>query len=206
MWKPGDIVSWRGVYREKIWHAQTTIVVKDSPDEIALALLPGAECMAPEGYIEGKASGKRRWNFKDKDWRIERFPWHTNRLLMLLEPDKYYSVIYFWDHAGGDFLCYYVNFQLPFTRTASGINTLDLDLDLIVHPDYSHEWKDLDDYQKAIENEVICPEWTREIEKAKLEIFDKLDKRQHPFDGSWLHWMPDASWSPPNLPTNWAGI
>jgi hypothetical protein len=30
-----------------------------------------------------------------------------------------------------------------------------------------------------------------------------LEKRQYPFDGSWLDWMPDPSWTPPKLPENW---
>ena len=203
MWKPGDIVAWRGIYREQVWHAQTTIVVQDTSEEIALALLPGTECMAPEGYLDGKASNKRRWNFKDKDWEIQNYLWRTNRLLLLLEPEKYYSIMHFWDHASNEFLCYYINFQLPFQRSAYGVDTLDLDLDIVINPDLSFEWKDEDDYQKAIDHGVIFPEWVAGIEDAKKDVFDKLEKRGYPFDGSWLNWMPDSNWSPPKLPANW---
>ena len=206
MWKPGDIVAWRGIYREQIWHAQTTIVVQDTPEEIALALLPGTECMAPEGYLDGKDSNKRRWNFKDKDWEIQNYLWCTNRLLLLLEPEKYYSIMHFWDHASNEFLCYYINFQLPFQRSAYGVDTLDLDLDIVINPDLSFEWKDEDDYQKAIDHGVIFPEWVAGIEDAKQDVFDKLEKRGYPFDGSWLNWMPDSNWSPPKLPVNWNKI
>jgi predicted RNA-binding protein associated with RNAse of E/G family len=86
------------------------------------------------------------------------------------------------------------------------VDTLDLDLDLIINPDFSYEWKDLEDYQKAIAHEIISPEWIHGIETAKQEIFAKLEKRQYPFDGSWLNWMPDPSWSPPKLPENWDKI
>jgi hypothetical protein len=51
MWQPGDSVVWRGIYRNRIWHAQTVIVVKDTTEEIVVALLPGTECIAPEGYL-----------------------------------------------------------------------------------------------------------------------------------------------------------
>jgi predicted RNA-binding protein associated with RNAse of E/G family len=95
---------------------------------------------------------------------------------------------------------------VPFQRTHCGIDTLDLDLDLIIHPDFSYEWKDVDDYQKAIENGIIFPEWIQGIEKAKSDIFNKLEKRLYPFDGSWLNWMPDPIWSPPKLPENWDKI
>ena len=205
-WKPGEVISWRGIYRERIWHSQTVIMVRDSAEEIVLTLIPGAECVAPEGYLAGKESNKRRWRFKDKDWKTEKYLWRTNRLLLLLEAEKYYSTMFFWNHESNEFLCYYINFQLPFLRSHFGVDTLDLDLDLIIHPDFSYEWKDVNDYQKAIDHEVILPEWMREIETAKIEIFERLNKRQYPFNGSWLDWMPEPLWSPPKLPENWDKI
>lgn len=206
LWNPGDIISWRGIYRNRIWHSQTVIVVRDSIEEIAVTLIPGTECIAPEGYSSGKKSHKRRWNFKEEDWKAEQYFWRTNRLLLLMEPGKYYSTILFWKHENDEFLCYYINFQLPFQRSHSGVDTLDLDLDLIIHPDFSYEWKDEDDYHRAIEREVIFPEWIEGIEVAKQDVFEKLERRRYPFDGVWLDWMPDPSWSPPTLPENWDKI
>jgi predicted RNA-binding protein associated with RNAse of E/G family len=157
----------------------------------------------PEGYSDGKKSSKRRWNFKEESWKLEKFQWHTNRLLFLHEPQRYYSTILFWENERNRFLCYYINFQLPYQRSHCGIDTLDLDLDLIINPDYIYEWKDVDDYEKGIETEIILPEWIEGIETAKQEVFDRLEKRQYPYDGSWLDWMPDPTWSPPALPENW---
>lgn len=206
LWKPGDIVAWRGIYDERIWHVQPTIVIKDSPDEIVLTLLPGTECIAEETYPKGKKNGNRRWDFKDSNWNLEKYTWQTNRLLLIFEPEKFYSTILFWNHADNDFLCYYINFQEPFRRSHCGVDTLDLDLDIIINPDHSFEWKDEDDYQKAIDHGIISPEWIRGIEDAKPEIFARLEKREYPFNGSWLNWMPDPNWSPPKLPANWDKI
>jgi protein associated with RNAse G/E len=203
MWQPGDVIAWRGIYRQRVWHVQPTIVVKDSPKEIVLTLLPGTECVAPEGYLEGKQSDKRRWNFKDKYWKWEKYDWRTNRLLILLEPDKFYSTMYFWNHATNEFLCYYMNFQVPYERGTNSVDTLDLDLDLIINPDFSFQWKDEEDYQQAIRHAIISSEWVKGIETAKGDIFEKLEKRQYPYDGSWLDWMPDPNWTPPKLPKNW---
>jgi uncharacterized protein DUF402 len=177
MWKPGDEIAWRGIYRNRIWHAQTVIVMQDTSEELVVALLPGTECIAPEGYLTGKNNGKHRWNFKDKIWESENYTWHTNRLLILLEPGKYYATMYFWHNTSNEFLCYYINFQLPFQRSHCGIDTLDLDLDLIINPDLSYEWKDIEDYHKAIDHEIILPEWTRAIDAAKKEILDKVERR-----------------------------
>jgi hypothetical protein len=203
MWKPGDVVAWRGIFNQRIWHVQPTIVVKDSPEELVLTLLPETECIAEETYLKGKENSNRRWDFKDHDWRLEKYTWQTNRLLLIFEPEKFYSTIYFWNNASHEFLCYYINFQEPFRRSAYGVDTLDLDLDIIIRPDLSFEWKDEEDYQNAIDHGVIFPEWIRGIDDAKKEIFDKLGKRQYPFDGHWLNWTPDPSWSPPKLPVNW---
>lgn len=206
MWKPGNIIAWRGIYRDRVWHAQTTLVVKDTSEELVIALLPGTECVAPEGYLQGKIHGKRRWNFKDRDWKLEKYVWQTNRLLILLEPHKFYSTMYFWDHASDEFRCYYINFQLPFKRNSDGIDTLDLDLDLIIHPDFSFEWKDVDDYQGSIDNEVIFPAWMQGVDAAKQDVLSRLEKRAYPYDGSWLTWIPDQNWLPPKLPENWDKI
>jgi protein associated with RNAse G/E len=206
MWKPGDTVMWRGILMERVWHVQPTIVVQDSPDELALTLIPGTECLAEETYPLGKEKSKRWWDFKDYDWTLKTYTWRTNRLLLVLEPDTYYSTIYFWDHVSNEFLCYYINFQIPFKRNHSSIDTLDLELDLIIKPDFTHEWKDVEDYQMAIKHGIISPEYMREIDSAKPKIFSDLENREYPFDGSWLSWKPDSNWLPPKLPENWDKI
>lgn len=203
MWKPGDVIAWRSIYRNRVWHAIPTYVVKDTFQEVVLALTPGTDGLVEENYSLGKKYGKRRWDFKYENWRLANFTWHTNRWLLILKPEKYYAAVFFWNHDRNEFLGYYINFQLPFKRSHSCIDTLDLELDINIHPDFSFEWKDLDDYQKGIESGIIHPDWVYEIESAKIEVLDKLEKRGYPFDGSWLDWMPDPSWVPPKLPENW---
>jgi len=183
-----------------------TIVIKDSPEEIVLATLLGTDCMVEKSYPNGKKNSKHWWDFKDRNWVLEKFTWHTNRVLTIIEPEKYYAIMLFWNQEHNEFIGYYVNFQLPFVRSHCGIDALDLDLDIDIEPDLSFRWKDEDDYQNAIEHGVVPPEWQQGIENAKPEIFERLEKRQYPFDGSWLDWKPDPYWSPPKLPENWDKI
>jgi hypothetical protein len=75
-----------------------------------------------------------------------------------------------------------------------------------MEPDLRYRWKDEDDYQLAIDNGGILPEWVQGIEAAKPEILERIEKRQYPFDGSWLDWKPAPTWSPPNLPVGWDEI
>lgn len=206
MWKTGDVVMWRGILREQVWHVQPTIVVKDEPDELVVTLLPGTECLAEETYPLGKENSKRWWDFLDDDWVMKPYEWRTNRLLLILKPDICYSTILFWDHASDEFLCYYVNFQLPIKRNHSSFDTLDLELDIVIRPDFSHEWKDMDEYQMTLREGFISSEQGTKIDNAKQDIFEKLEIRQYPFDGSWLDWKPDPRWIPPKLPRNWDKI
>ena len=203
MWQAGDIIAWRGVYRNRIWHALPALVVKDTAQELAFAILPGAACMFEVTYPKGKKSGKRRWDFTDDDWQLAEFSWHTNRVLSVIEPEKCYSIMHFWDHKSAEFLGYYVNFQQPFTRSHCGVDSLDLDLDLIIDPDLSFKWKDEDDYQAAIDHGLISKQWINGIEDAKTEVFEKLEKRAYPFNGAWLDWKPDPQHSNLRLPANW---
>lgn len=182
-----------------------TFVVKDTLQELVLAILPGTVCKVEKDYGKGK-SGKRIWDFKDTDWELDNFIWHTNRLLFIVEPGKYYSINLFWNHEKNEFIGYYVNFQHPYRRSDCGVDALDLELDIDIDPNLNFRWKDVGDYQKAIECGVISAECIHGIEAAKPEILERLEKRQYPFDGSWLDWMPHPNWSPPALPENWDKI
>ena len=210
MWNPGDQVVLRGIYNSHVWYIQSANVVHDTVEEVALVVMPGAQCAAPNGYINGKHGTDENWNrwddYLNDTWNMQYYNWRTNRLLILLQPEKYYASMYFWRHERNEFLCYYVNFQLPFKRTAIGFDTLDLELDIVVEPNYSWQWKDADDYRNGIERGVLISNWVQGVEEAKQDVFDKLERRQYPFDGHWLNWMPDPSWSPPRLPANWDKI
>ncbi len=207
VWKPGAAVALRGIYNRRPWYIQSALVVQDKPEEVALAVLPGAECFAPEGYIHGKHGPSGHWDrwgeYAKDHWDLQRYAWHTNRLLMLLQPEKYYASIYFWQAARNQFIGYYINFQLPFRRSKIGFDTFDLELDIVIGPTYEWRWKDAEEYKRGIECGILRQEWIQEIEAAKPEVLERIEKRAYPFDGAWLHWMPDPAWSPPGLPANW---
>jgi hypothetical protein len=186
---------------------QSVIVVKDSPQETVLLLLPGAQCAYPSSYVHWRnhdASGPSRWQEALSDSHaMTEFPWETNRLLIFLEPEKYYSPFLFWNQATDEFLFYYINFQLPFRRSHCGFDTLDLDLDMVIQPDYSWKWKDVDEYEEGIRAGGIKEEWMKAIEAARPEALERIYHHSYPFDGSWNSWTPETGWRPPSLPLDW---
>jgi len=206
-WNEGDPVLLRGMYAGRPAYVQSTRVVKDTPQEVALAIWPGAECAAPHGYLHKKLADGSPWDrwieTLENNLRLEKYTWHTNCFLILLEPEKYFSTLYMWNAASGEFLCYYINFQLPFTRSQLGFETLDLDLDIVIKPSYEWHWKDVEDYQQAIRLGGIRPEWVSRVEQARAEVAERLKERRYPLDGYWLNWRPASSWTPPCLPSGW---
>jgi protein associated with RNAse G/E len=203
----GESCAIRYIVDGRVWLAQSVIVVKDGPQASVLLLLPGAQCAYPVGYRnwrDKQASGETRWQEARHPVFIHtEVVWQTNRVLIFLEPEKYYSCFLFWEHASGQFDSYYINFQLPFRRSHSGFDTLDLDLDIVIDPQYHWEWKDVDEYQEGIREGGIRDEWVKSIERSQPEVFDRINRRSYPLDGSWLDWQPDPGWAPPRLPEGW---
>jgi protein associated with RNAse G/E len=210
-WKPGESCVLRGIYNKRVWSALSLLVVHDSSDETILLLLPGAQCALPEGYwrwkLERDTSQGTRWlEARSDQLTLREYSWHTKRILIFLEPDKYYSCQVFWDHETNRFLCYYINFQLPFRRSQFGFDTLDLDLDIVIDPDYSWNWKDEDDYRRGIQEGGIRGEWLQEVERSKGEVLERIEQHKHPLDGAWVDWRPQPNWKAPVLTEGWQTI
>lgn len=205
--KPGTNIALRGMYNHRPWYVESAIVVKDTPQEVALLVAPGAECAAPPEYIHGKHGESHQWDrwglMSGERWQLERYRWHTNRFLVLLESGKFYSINYIWNDASDAFLGYYVNFQLPFERSQYGFDTFDLELDLVIDPELRWRWKDFEEYQQGIAKGCLRPEWGQGVEQAKADVFARLEGRLYPFDGTWFQWRPNPAWAASHLPEGW---
>jgi hypothetical protein len=73
--------------------------------------------------------------------------WHTNDALVLYRPGDAHSVWALWRAADHQLLCWYVNLEGPWRRTAIGFDSLDHALDIIIEPDLSTwRWKDEEEF------------------------------------------------------------
>ena len=207
LWRSGENIAIRGIVNERVWYAKSTIVVKDSLDETVLLLSPGSQCVYSEGYFRWKhgdySQGSRWEDAKSNEWKFRILKWVQNRILIFLEPQKYYSIYYIWADRIDQFIGYYVNFQLPYRRCHCGFDSLDLDLDLVIDPDFRWRWKDKEEYIEGIREGGIKASWVYWIEQSYQEIFSKIKTQNYPLDGSWQPWRPDPLWEPSILPEKW---
>jgi hypothetical protein len=153
----------------------------------------------------GDYSRGTRWQEANSgSWRFREFKWQKKRFLIFMRPGKFYNASVVWDAETDQFQGYYVDFQLPYRRSAIGFDTLDLDLDIVVGPsDHDWHWKDEAAYLQGIREGGIKEAWVEGIERAKPEILERIERRRPPFDGSWNDWRPDPGWAPPSLPSTW---
>lgn len=205
-WNAGDAVAMRWLHHRKVFIAQPMRVVKDTLDETALLLMPGAKCMVQEDVWNAGAHASLWPVLQRGEWQMRRHVWHSTRMLMILRPALYFSVCMFWDHASNAFDCYYVNFQVPFTRSHCGFDSFDLELDIVVKPAGAWHWKDEAGYREGIAAGILTPAWVAAIDNVKNEVIDVIEKRGYPFDQTWVNYEPDPRWSIPELPDGWDKI
>ena len=201
-WPNGSTVAVRGIVFERVRSAKSVIVERDTIDESVTLLLPGAQCAFPEWYLQKNDDDdplhRSRWNEAlRKKWRFQLVAWRTNRFLMVTFPGKFYSVYLIWNHASDEFMCYYVNFQLPFTRSRSGFDTYDLELDIKV--DASGKWKLKDKcaFQEGARMGVIRKPWVDAIDREQEAVIAAIERRDYPFDDYWRDYVVNPLWTPP---------
>ncbi len=200
----------RGIVHNKVQIVHPVTVIQDSCDLMVAQLVPGTPCKIPARLVDKWSNHphtKSRWDEQDsQNWEMCDWIWQHRRALILLYPHRYYAVYLFWAHSNGNFEGWYVNFQMPFTRTDFSIDTLDLEIDLIVTPEHTWHWKDEEEYMAGIKRGSISPEIADEVEKSRIEVLAMVDAKDSPFDTGWLNWQPDPSWAIPQLHSKWQDV
>jgi len=183
------------------------LVVADDGHELALLLRPGTTGVGPALWIQSfrdndpAARQALMPAIARRDWELARWTWQHTTRLAIVYPDRYYAVDPMWDERG-NLLCWYVNFQLPYQRTSIGIDTRDLEIDLVVLPDLSYRWKDEDEYDHARRLGLVADWCHKEIESAREQVVALVEQAAGPFAQPWSTWKPDPTWPLPTLPDN----
>jgi hypothetical protein len=140
--------------------------------------------------------------------RLDRRAWQGGGILVLIPPVAAHSVWWFWRN-GGAFSGWYVNLEAPAVRwddgEVAGVDSVDHDLDIVVRPDRSWQWKDEDE---LVERSAY-PEhyWVDDPEAVRAEgerVTKLIDAGGFPFDGTWCDFRPDPCWTvPESFPVGW---
>lgn len=197
-WSAGDWVVRREVLDGGPWLGTLVMIVEDSPDRLISYLPEGA----PFGFPAGDwptPSGQHPWSHRRN--------WQGHGCLMIQKPGDTYAVWHFWEGASRNFLCWYINLQEPFRRTAIGYDTQDLELDFVIHPDGQWELKDDELMDQRVEEGRWSAQRVAEIRSAGQRIADRLQAGERWWPEEYRHWKPDSSWTVPDtLPDGWERV
>lgn len=193
----GDRVVRREVWRGRVWTGLPMYVVEDSADLLALYLPSGA----PIGFAPGRwpiATDRHPWDVGDRP------TWWGHGVLHLHRPGEPYCVIVFWEGADRRFSRWYLNFQEPFVRHGPGIETLDHVLDIVVAPDGSWRYKDLDELAEAVALGLFDEARADRVRRAGAAAGAALDRGERWWDDAWSAWVPPPELDRPfALPAAW---
>jgi hypothetical protein len=192
-WRTGYNTTVRYVWREKVRDAAPVIVVEDRPNRIVLFTRMGTPVRRTTiDYRAGTIS------------EPQPATWHTTHNLLMVEPDKGYSISAMYRGSDGRFLCWYIDLIEPIRRASDGVVLSDLALDIVVAPDFTWKMKDEDHFQRLQELDWITPARAAQVLRDKDEAIARIERRAAPFNEDWPNWRPDPSWLIPELPDDWA--
>ena len=95
-----------------------------------------------------------------------------------------------------------MNFERPYRRTAIGFDTTDLIIDLVIEPDGTYRWRDVDEYEQGRRLGIVDDTDHAAVEKAREQALAMFEQRTGPFEEQWVSWRRDPNWTVPTLPAN----
>jgi protein associated with RNAse G/E len=94
--------------------------------------------------------------------------------------DRWYSVFRFQEPSGR-LLKFYCNINTPPTLASGVLSFIDLDVDVLVHPDYSFEVLDEDEFEHHAELYQYPPAYRDNVQEALEELRGLIENRRFPF-------------------------
>ena len=205
--EPGQVIVHRNTRRGRIAFARPVRVVSDTERGLLVWLAQGAPAMyevAPDGR---GARGRPFTDWVTMAYAMVPGQWNGPGILMFFPAGADHSVWWFWTPTG-EFHSWYVNLEERAVRWddghTSGVDVVDQDLDVVVAPDRSWQWKDEDEFTERL----ALPEhyWVADEQAVRdegLRVIKQVEAGEFPFDGSWTDFVPDPAWGIPDLPAGW---
>jgi predicted RNA-binding protein associated with RNAse of E/G family len=202
----GSTIVRRDVFEGRVWSACPGRVLSDDGGELVFGYWPGVESVVPVSWIDWLTTGDARRrsdglaDLAGRRWALGRWSWRWTNVVQALASGRGFSVDSFFDAGSGERLCWYVNFERPYVRTAIGVDTFDLLVDLVVRPDLTWSWKDEGEYAHACRLGVIPEADQAAVTAARDEAIGLIESQAGPFADPDDAWHPDEGWPTPELP------
>lgn len=206
--EPGRLIVHRNVRHGRIGWVRPSRVVSD--DERGL-LIWIARYSPVVNEVSADGRGMRTMPFTE--WitagtSLNHGTWNGPGVLKLLPPDVAHSVWWFRDD-DDRFAGWYVNLERPAVRwddgPVAGIDIVDEDLDIVVAPDRTWQWKDEEEFVERLA--LPAHYWVADEAAVRAEgerVVKEIESGVFPFDGTWCDWQPPPEWTPPaELPAGW---
>jgi predicted RNA-binding protein associated with RNAse of E/G family len=207
MWptfEPGSLVVVTEEWRECLWSASPHRVVESGLEGLVTYQPAGTTSVRASNkdmvYTEGMSRSERKLAALQTLRTEPRFVTETPTKLYFYTPESWVRVNLGWDPLDGRFMGWYVNFELPARRTADGLVSKDLLLDIYVNPDHSWEWKDKDEFVVAIDRRIIDPSLGDLLLGVEAErVLAQAAAGEGAFDPRWQTFRAPAHWATPEL-------
>lgn len=202
---PGQTIVHQEFWRGRLWAARPLTVVEDTGDRLLLWIPQGTVRKVPHtppGRDDPPVRKDRVIANLDRgDWVLGDHVWDVSSL-WIVRPGDWHAVWVSWvgdrEHLG-----WYVNLQMPFRRTAIGIEAMDLMLDVVVEPDRAWRWKDDDEFDEILERGIFDPDTGSRVRREAADVIRRLEAGDPVFREPWPSWSPDPAWRRPVLPAGW---
>jgi hypothetical protein len=170
---PGDTFTVREVLHGQSWLEFPETVVHDDGQVLASVQADGSPLTFPEH------PWPHPWGHLSA--------WQGTTVLKLRRVGDWYSVWKFFTDRS--FAFWYVNFETPVVRRVDGVDINDLQLDVVIEPDGSWRWKDVEDLGPALASGRITSEELRAVLDEAAVVADLLGRD----DRWWARW---DDWAP----------
>jgi Protein of unknown function (DUF402) len=198
-WYRGAQIAIREHWNRKVWTVRPVTVVADTPEVIALYMMPGTIYKHPRA-IDGSPVP----HFLPDDWVLVTQQWCGGGALYLSLPGHWYVLMGLFGDDNQRIERWYVNLQTPYQRTRIGFDYLDQELDIVINRELSNwSWKDEAQFLDAQRRGRIPVEQAAYVRRVGEDILEQLQAGRLTLPEPWRHWRPPEQWAIPPIPHDW---
>lgn len=191
-WSAGDVILTRQILSGQAWAVFPEYVVHDDGDLLVTFIQTGSELGFPEND-----------GLEVHPWRDNYTHWTGHGSLHFARADEPWGYSIFWKGPDRELDYWYVDLQAPYRRFEGGIDGLDHELDLVIHPNGEIEEKDVELFEQEVAAGRYDPALAASIRTDFVRVKEMLARDGVPYDKSWERWEPPAQWGALSLPDGW---